>query len=57
MNHHCDGCGKQIKEVGKLFKIGYMMLCKQCRTNHRMGRMGLSVQNKAKPRKVRTKGR
>lgn len=51
MNHNCDGCRKPIKKVGKLFKIGYVMLCKSCRTRHKMGKMGLSV----KERKVRKK--
>lgn len=49
MNHHCDGCGKPIKSVGKLFKVGYMMLCKECRMDHRIGKMGLN------PNKRRTK--
>ncbi|HLC59698.1 MAG TPA: hypothetical protein VJH34_04195 [archaeon] len=40
-----------IKEVGKLFKIGYMMLCKACRVNHKKGLMGLNVHGKRNKRR------
>ncbi len=50
MNHDCDGCGEPIREVGKLFKIGYMMLCKECRINHRKGLIGLPLHIKIRRR-------
>lgn len=31
MKKICDICKKHVKEVGKLFKVGYLYLCKTCR--------------------------
>jgi len=31
MKKVCDGCKKPVKEVGKLFKCGFLTLCKNCR--------------------------
>jgi len=31
MKKTCDNCKKQVKEVGKLFKMGFLTLCKGCR--------------------------
>jgi hypothetical protein len=33
MKRSCDCCGKNSKEVGKLFRVGYLTLCKKCRTD------------------------
>lgn len=35
MQKVCDGCKKSVKEVGKLFKVKFMMLCKSCRRKMR----------------------
>jgi len=37
MKKVCDRCGKAVKEVGKLFRVGFLTLCKSCR--RRKGRM------------------
>jgi hypothetical protein len=31
MNTTCDNCRKKVGEVGKLFKYGFLTLCKTCR--------------------------
>ena len=31
MKKVCDRCGKVVKEVGKLFRVGFLTLCKNCR--------------------------
>lgn len=35
MRKICDGCKKPVKKVGKLFKVGYLMLCKSCRKEYK----------------------
>lgn len=32
MKKSCDCCGKSSKDAGKLFRAGYLTLCKECRT-------------------------
>lgn len=32
MKKSCDCCGKTSKECGKLIRVGYLTLCKKCRT-------------------------
>lgn len=31
MHTVCDHCSQPAKKVGKLFKVGYLYLCKNCR--------------------------
>jgi hypothetical protein len=31
MQKVCDNCKRPVKDVGKLFKVKFMMLCKSCR--------------------------
>jgi len=35
MRKTCDWCKKPVKKVGKLFKVNYLMLCKNCRKNYK----------------------
>lgn len=35
MKKSCDGCGKSSKVAGKLFRAGYLTLCKECRAKKR----------------------
>jgi hypothetical protein len=35
MRKTCDWCKKPVKKVGKLFKVDYLMLCKDCRKKYK----------------------
>ena len=35
MQKACDWCKKPVNKAGKLFKVEYMMLCKDCRKKYR----------------------
>lgn len=35
MRKACDWCKRPVKEVGKLFKQDYLMLCKDCRDKYK----------------------
>jgi len=32
MKKVCDSCGKAVKDAGKLFRVGFLTLCKKCRS-------------------------
>ena len=31
MKKFCDVCKKSVKEVGKLYRLGFLDVCKRCR--------------------------
>jgi len=35
MKRFCDNCKQGVKQVGKLFKFGFLTLCKACRAKLR----------------------
>jgi len=35
MQKVCDWCKKSVRDVGKLSKVEYLMLCKKCRGKYK----------------------
>jgi|FaiFalDrversion3_1042247.scaffolds.fasta_scaffold01583_1 ribosome-binding protein aMBF1 (putative translation factor) len=51
MNHNCDMCGEPIKKVGKLLKVGSLMLCKSCRIKQKFSRLRIGLKERVTRRK------
>lgn len=43
MRKICDLCKKSVKEVGKLYKVGYLYLCKNCRKVYKLKRRLIKI--------------